>query len=202
MDIALDVFGNPQFKTIDKREFLANYLSISSKNPAIVIQAHLQRSAVALPPPFFQGPQNQVDRDINNPVGLNTNTALQLGPEVLHPSIDDPSFKIELGPLKYLESILLFFSFLINQASWFWGWGGLWLWPILLIPILLFGKKKSLDLLAVSYPLLTNHIFLFFFGPIPAPRYVMSSIIIGFTYSFIAGFYWLEKIQMKEGNEA
>ena len=202
MDIALDVFGNPQFKTIDKREFLANYLSISSKNPAIVIQAHLQRSAVALPPPFFQGPQNQVDRDINNPVGLNTNTALQLGPEVLHPSIDDPSFKIELGPLKYLESILLFFSFLINQASWFWGWGGLWLWPILLIPMLLFGKKKSLDLLAVSYPLLTNHLFLFFFGPIPAPRYVMSSIIIGFTYSFIAGFYWLEKIQMKEGNEA
>ena len=67
-----------------------------------MVQAHLQRGSEALPPPFFQGPPNQVDRNLAIPVGLNTNTALQLGPEVLHPSIDDPALKIRKGPLKLL----------------------------------------------------------------------------------------------------
>jgi hypothetical protein len=189
MDKALDVFTNLQLNAIGKKEFLANYLSISSKNPAIVIQSHLQRSSVALPPPFFQGPQNHVDQNINNPVGLNTNTALQLGPEVLHPSIDDPSFKKELGPVKYLESILLLFSFLMNQASWF--------WPTLLTPLFLFRMSKFNALLKISYPIVGNHIFLFFFSPIPAPRYVMSTILIGFTYTVLLVISWFDKQKSK-----
>lgn len=111
MDEALIPLTNSKIESVDKREFLKNYLSIASKNAAIVIQAHLQRSSMALPPPFFQGPQNQVDQDISNPVGQNTNTALQLGPEVLHPSIDDPSLKIELGPFKHVQNLFLLPSF-------------------------------------------------------------------------------------------
>ena len=122
MDIANSELRSEKLEVLHPIEFFKTYLSIATKNPAIVIQAHLQRSSIALPPPFFQGPQNQVDRNIDNPIGLNTNIALQLGPEVLHPSIDYPPLKIDNDYLKLLESFALLGSFLVNQASWFWGW--------------------------------------------------------------------------------
>jgi hypothetical protein len=181
MDDAVNTIKSPRIQDIDERELLKTYVSILSKNPAIVIQAHLQRSSQALPPPFFQGPQNQIDRDIRNPVGLNTNIALQLGPEVLHPSIDDPALKIENNPFQLLEKIFLFFSFLINQASWFWGWGGFWLWPILIVQLAVFKVRKISTLLALNYPLILNHLLHVAVGPIPVPRYVMSTILIGYT---------------------
>ena len=179
MDVAIGGIRSEKLKTIDAKEFIENYVSIASKNPAIIIQTHLQRSSVALPPPFFQGPENQVDRNINNPVGLNTNTALQLGPIVLHPSIDDEELKIHNPVLKTLESLALLPSFVINQASWFWGWGGLWLWPIYfyLITRLRGGSLKRI--VGVTYPLIATHLVLFLVGPIPAPRYVMATILIG-----------------------
>lgn len=113
MDDALIETSNDGLYQIELKPFLKSYISISLKNPAIVIQAHLQRSSVALPPPFFQGPQNQVDRNINNPVGLNTNIALQLGPSVLHPSVDLPDQKVDSNLLKPLESIALLASFFL-----------------------------------------------------------------------------------------
>lgn len=198
MDEALIPLSDSNIELVDRWEFLKYYLSIASKNPAIVIQAHLQRSSEALPPPFFQGPQNQVDQDIRNPIGLNTNTALQLGPEVLHPSIDDPRLKMDFGPFIYVQPLLLFFSFLINQASWFWGWGGLWLWPTILIPIVFFRITRFKDLLVVSYPILTNHLFLAVFGPIPAPRYVMSTVLIGLTYTLVTVIGWFDKLRSGE----
>jgi hypothetical protein len=162
-------------------EFFTNYISISLKNPAIVIQAHLQRSSVALPPPFFQGPQNQVDQEISNPVGLNSNIALQQGPTVLHPSIDDPKFKIKNSFLKIFESSALFTSFLINQASWFWGWGGLWLWPLFIYLLFVLKIRKLLDIILLTFPILTTHLVLILVGPAPLPRYVMSTILVGFV---------------------
>jgi hypothetical protein len=138
---------------------------------------------MALPPPFFQGPENQVDRNIQNPVGLNTNIALQLGPSVLHPSIDDERFKIDNSALKILESFVLFFSFIINQASWFWGWGGLWLWPTFIYIILTLRIRSFRNLMVLTYPLVATHLILFLVSPIPAPRYVMSSILTGFVFT-------------------
>lgn len=179
MDLALDKLGRVNYKAIQPIEFMNNYLSIATKNPAIVIQAHLQRSSIALPPPFFQGPQNQVDRDINNPVGLNTNIALQLGPEVLHPSIDLPSLKLDINFLKPLESFALLGTFLVNQASWFWGWGGLWLWPIFIYILFRLKERNALRLINLTYPILITHSVLIAVGPIPAPRYVMSTILVG-----------------------
>lgn len=198
MDEALIPLSDSNIESVDRWQFLQYYFSIASKNPAIVIQAHLQRSSVALPPPFFQGPQNQVDQNIRNPIGLNTNTALQLGPEVLHPSIDDPSLKMDLGSFMYVQHLFLFFSFLINQASWFWGWGGLWLWPTILIPIAYFRVTKFRDLLFVSYPIIINHLFLVLFSPIPAPRYVMSTVLIGLTYTLITAIGWFDKLKSKD----
>ncbi len=179
MDIAIVEIESDEIESLNAKEFIKKYISIAVQNPAIVIQAHLQRSSVALPPPFFQGPENQVDRNINNPVGLNTNRALQLGPMVLHPSIDDENLKIHNSTLKILESIALLPSFLINQASWFWGWGGLWLWPIYFYLIIGLGQRSMKRIVGITYPIIVTHIFLFAAGPIPAPRYVMATILIG-----------------------
>jgi hypothetical protein len=179
MDLALDELASINYKAIQPIEFMNNYLSIATKNPAIVIQAHLQRGSIALPPPFFQGPQNQVDRDVNNPVGLNTNIALQLGPEVLHPSIDYLPLKLDINFLKPLESIALLGSFLVNQASWFWGWGGLWLWPIFIYFLFRLKERNPLVLIKLTYPIIITHAALIAIAPIPAPRYVMSTILVG-----------------------
>lgn len=201
MDEAISVIENPKFQKIEDAKLLKTYLGIFSRNPAIVIQAHFQRSSQALPPPFFQGPQNQVDRDIRNPVGLNTNIALQLGPEVLHPSIDDPELKLERNPFGILEKIFLFFSFLINQASWFWGWGGLWLWPILLFQLNVLKVRKIRTFIAINYPIIINHLLHVAVGPVPLPRYVMSTILIGYTVTVLFLLKWWQDTKTDESFE-
>lgn len=155
------------------------YLRILAANPAVVLQAHLQRSLGALPPPFFQGPENQVDRNIANPVGLGTNTALQKGPEILHPSIDEPSVANKFVVLKPLEVIAQVPTFLINQASWFWGWGGLWLWPILIFYISVVRVRRVSILMLLIYPTLVLHLSYLAIGPGPLGRYYMSTILVG-----------------------
>jgi hypothetical protein len=161
------------------KDFLKAYLSTVSKNPAIVMQAHLQRSLGALPPPFFQGPENQVDRNIQNPVGLGTNTALQLGPELLHPSIDEPSVAHKIPILKPLEVIAQAPTFLINQASWFWGWGGLWLYPILIYYLYFLKIRRIRVLLLTLFPTILLHGSYVVVGPGPLGRYYLSTIIAG-----------------------
>jgi hypothetical protein len=201
MDGAVGAVRSPKLEEIDHLTFLKTYLRIATRNPAIVIQAHFQRGSQALPPPFFQGPENQVDRDIRNPVGLNTNIALQLGPEVLHPSIDDPALKLDHNYLKIPESFALFFTFLINQASWFWGWGGLWLWPIFLFHIVAWRIRSARLICLLNYPLILNHLIHVAIGPIPVPRYVMSTILIGFAYTVLATFSWFDKSKHEEARE-
>jgi hypothetical protein len=198
MDFAISDIRGPKLESIKLIEFSRNYFSIFLKNPAIVIQAHLQRSSMALPPPFFQGPQNQVDRNIDNPIGLNTNIALQLGPEVLHPSIDYSAFKINNSFLKTMESIALFPTFIVNQASWFWGWGGFWLWPIFIYLIFIVKERNILKIVVLIYPILVTHLILIAIGPIPAPRYVFPTILVGnITLLFLIS-NLLEKTKGKE----
>ncbi len=105
-------------------KMLRNYLQVIASNPAIFAMAHIQRSSAALPPPFFKGPDNQVDLDYRNPIGEGVNIALQKGPELLHPSVDYEPVKISSKFLKTLNYIGQIPTFFINQASWFWGWGG------------------------------------------------------------------------------
>jgi len=185
MDDAMRYFNisAERFSNISKSDFVKNYLNIAFKNPAIVIMAHIQRSNNALPPPFFQIPLNQVDLNVKNPVGLNTNTMLQQGPEVLHPSIDEPSMKLETGFLRYFESIALLPAFIVNQASWFWGWGGMWCWVLLVYALKTLQIRKVGKICILYYPILLTHATLFLVGPISVPRYVMSSILIGVVLS-------------------
>ena len=166
-------------------ELVRNYLSISSKNPAIVLMAHIQRSRGALPPPFFQGPDNQVILDPTVPIGQNTNIALQTGPELLHPSIDEPSVNKRFAISKPLEMLAQTPTFLINQASWFWGWGGFWLWPISIFFLAKLKIRRFSDLAFISYPIVVLHSLMFIVGPGPLGRYYMSTILLGIACSII-----------------
>jgi len=169
------------------------YLSITAKNPAIVAMAHFQRASQALPPPFFQGPVNQVILDPSVPIGQGTNIALQTGAQVLHPSIDEPSVDHQIAFLKPLEMVAQGPIFVVNQASWFWGWGGLWLWPIFIYLVRTLHVRKLKHFVAILSPMLGLHAFLLILSA-PLPRYVMSAITIGFFLTILMIVQWFEKI--------
>ena len=189
MDSAVLFLGfDPNIDLEINSDFVRNYVSISMQNPAIVVMAHINRSRVALPPPFFPVPQNQVDLDINKPIGDGTNIALQTGPEVLHPSIDEPTMKVSKGLLVIPELILQGPTFIINQASWFWGWGGLWLWGIGYFLIRTLRPISIRRVTSAVWPILTLHLVLVCLAPNSLPRYVMPTIYCGmiFTVALIA----------------
>lgn len=160
------------------KSLVSNYLRISSKNPAVVAMAHFQRASVALPPPFFLGPPNQVTRDPDVPIGQGTNNALQSYPGVLHPSIDEPSVDLKIGWLAPLEALAQAGIFLINQASWFWGWGGLWLWPVVIYLAVSYKGIGVFGRLSILSNILVLHGLLLILAA-PIPRYVISTILLG-----------------------
>jgi hypothetical protein len=195
-----------QIKTLEISEsdiklhktFFMDYLSIVSKNPLIVIQAHIQKSLGALPPPFFPGPQNQVDQNIDNPIGYGVNTALQKGPELLHPSIDEPSVATKAKLLLPLQAIAQVLAFLVNQASWFWAWGGLWLWPILFFYISSLRITRVSRLFVSLLPIILLHAGNVVLGPGPLGRYYMSTILVGVSLTMCLLFSWIKKVQQRE----
>ncbi len=193
MDVALSEFENLGNAKLERRTILKIYSELAVEYPEIVIQTHLQRASVALPPPFFSAPKNMTDRNTDNPVGLGTNTALQLGSVVVHPSVDLQKFKVDNKFHRLLEGVALLPGFLINQASWFWGWGGLWLWPIFGYVVFYLRSPLPKKRLAVLTPVITNHLILLVVGPVPSPRYVMSTIIIGLIFSVIFICYLFDK---------
>ena len=195
IDSATQIVSLHGQKLILNQEFFKNYFSIVSKNPAIFLMSHIQRSRGALPPPFFQGPENQVNLDIRKPIGEGTNIALQSGPELLHPSIDEPSVAIKIPLLKPLEMLAQTPTFLINQASWFWGWGGFWLWPILYFWLKFLRNSRILSRIFSLYPIILNHTFLFVLNPGALGRYYMSTILIGVTVCIIIYLQFFKNVQ-------
>ncbi len=161
-------------------EFLETYFSIAGKNTAIVAMSHIQRARGVLPPLLFQPPGNQVSLDVDVPIGQGTNTALQGGPVFLHPSIDIPGgedFKPRL--FKVLEIPAQGLGFIFNQASWFWGWGGLWLIAGMIFLTNRINQKKIRTIVAAFYAPITMHLLLIVFIPASMPRYYTYSIVIG-----------------------
>lgn len=181
---------------LSNSKLVSTYLRIAFDNPLIVLQAHIQRSLGALPPPFFRGPENQVDQNIQNPVGLGTNTALQKGPEILHPSIDEDSVDSRVSFLKPLEALAQISIFLFNQASWFWGWGGLWLWPIVVFYIRFIPKWSWGKLATLLCPILLLHFIQVVVGPGPLGRYYLSTILVGVSLSIAMTIRNLDRIRM------
>jgi len=167
------------------RKLTKVFFALVSQSPAIPIVSHIQRSRVALPPPFFQPPSNQIPWDVNIPLGEGTNLALQSGPGLLHPSIDEKSVQISIPLFMPLEVLAQTLTLLINQASWFWSWGGMWLWPITLFILTRLKKRNLLNLCIALSPTILLHLSLFIIGPSSLGRYVMSTILQGFIISFI-----------------
>jgi hypothetical protein len=171
---------NDKSLSFSSKDFLFGYLRVVSKNPSIAAMSHIQRSRGVLPPLLFQPPDNQVELNVKIPIGQGTNVALQSGPELLHPSNDlkgeeDGKPKI----FNLLEIPAQGLGFLANQASWFWGWGGLWL---LISVVILFVRNKEMTMVRVMrclYPLIFMHILLLYFAPSSIPRYYMYSIMAG-----------------------
>jgi hypothetical protein len=166
-------------------DLVRTFFSVVSRSPAIPFISHVQRSAVALPPPFFLPPINQIPWNPEIPLGRGTNVALQSGPGVLHPSIDEPSLAREVAYFVPLEIIAQALALIVNQASWFWGWGGLWLWPIYLFLILKLRIKKLPDLILLTTPTILLHLSIFLVGPSSLPRYVMATIFQGLIFTFL-----------------
>jgi len=166
-------------RAVGSLELIKTFMRIVSHNPQIAVYQHIMRSTVALPPPFFMPPQNQIEWGYKKPIGLNSNSELQQGIELLHSSIDEPSVKKQFLILKPLEYIALLPVFLINQASWFWSWGGFWLWFIIICWKKLYKEHKLRDIYISIYPIITLHIFLFMFSPHSDGRYVMGTILVG-----------------------
>ena len=194
MDQAVEALGfRSSIELAVDLDFVKKSASIIGKNPAIVFMAHVNRSRVALPPPFFPIPANQTNMDPNWIIGEGTNTALQSGPEVLHPSIDEPSMKVDKGLFELLEIVAQAPTLMINQASWFWGWGGLWLWPILFIFIAKLKPLKKRLILIANWPTMILHMALFAVAPTSLPRYVMSTILCGVIVSIGATVEYLQK---------
>ena len=169
----------PKSLNLNSINFFKTYMSVTFNNPAIVAMAHIQRGRGLLPPPFFQAPDNQVTLDTKIPVGFGTNTALQSGPELLHPSIDEPTLKVNSPVLKILESLAQGPIFIFNQASWFWGWAGLWTWPILIYWAWKLKIRKLKTIIVTLYPIIALHSLLLFVIPLSHPRYYMAAIILG-----------------------
>ena len=178
-------------------DFAESYLKIALKNPAIVGMAHIQRSRGALPPPFFQGPDNQVELDPSVPIGQGTNIALQNSFEMLHPSVDEPSVDLDLTILKPLQLVAQALTFTVNQASWFWGWGGLWLWPLIYFFLSRIRVQSVIARFKALSPLFLLHFLLVAVGPAPLPRYVMAAVIMGLSATTCIFIEWLEKIRVK-----
>lgn len=168
-------------------DFLKMYTKIIAKSPAIYFQAKLQRSVVALPPPFFfRAPINMVSADLSRPIGLGTNWSLQEnGPGLLHPSIDEPTMNKRIKGQEVFRIPALASIYFINQASWFWGWGGLWLWPGVLIPFLLLRISRLRSLILVLYPLLALHFAIIAIGPAAEARHVAATIIAGYSFTVL-----------------
>ena len=165
-------------------EFLRTYVSIAGKNPAIVAMSHIQRARGVLPPLLFQPPDNQVSLDASIPIGQRTNTALQSGAVFLHPSIDIVNGESSKPRVfRVLEIPAQGLGFLFNQASWFWGWGGLWLTTGTILLAKLISNQRIKRLIAVFYAPLAMHAILLFFIPTSVPRYYMYSIMTGIAIS-------------------
>ncbi len=202
-DVSQLNFYKPQNSGLDYNSYIfyKTYLSVSSKNPAIVVMAHIQRARGILPPPFFQKPDNQVPLDVKIPIGQNTNTALQTGPELLHPSIDDPYLKVNVPFLKPLEILAQGGTFLFNQASWFWGWAGLWCYPIIFFYLVVLRVTRFSRVLLLLYPIALSHSILFLVVPTSLARYYMVAILYGFYLTIILIYLVIEAVKEKGINK-
>lgn len=168
--------GSSKYQT----EIVKTWLSLAIRYPQLVLVGHLQRSSMALPPPFFRGQPNMIPTNDLEPAGINYSVELHQWSELFKTSIDNDFLK-ENRPriVRWLEPLPLLLAFFFNQNSQFWGWGGLWLLITALILVNRRRRGSSYLEFRILIPLLTLSVFLFVMSPASACRYVMPQILFG-----------------------
>jgi hypothetical protein len=161
------------------------WLSMIKSNPQIMMQARIQRASNALPPVFFRSPPNMFDTSYSNPVGAFAGTDLQISPDLFKTSVDLDRTQIGRLPAQsVIETFVLAPTFLLNQRSDLWGWGGFWLTIAIFAALIRFGKEST-SYLVNLVPLIFMHLTVVLFSPSPSPRYLFPSILVG----LISGIY-------------
>jgi hypothetical protein len=174
-------------------ELIVNWYGIVSKNPQLFLESRIQRTSTLSIPILFSPQPNMISQNYLEPVGYKTRSDLQQFSEVFKTSIDDSKFSQEqLTHTKPLEFIALFATFLFNQKSSFWGYGGLWMifW-ILGSPFLL--RDRISKALAINAPVFGVTLGLLLLMPSPQPRYVSIHILLGVTV-FICSLYHVARL--------
>lgn len=148
-------------------------------NQKTIVEAHLQRASVALPPMFSAPPPNTFSTDYLKPIGQGVPANLFQFSEFLSTGRHTGQYESSPNFLKPIEIITLAAAHLFNRTSYFWGWGGLWLLLSYFFFPFIF-KKRNLHALN---PLLFMHILMLLASPGPVSRYVYASIITGIAIS-------------------
>jgi hypothetical protein len=190
VDEVLGVMPSLKLDALSENDFYRLYLSLSARNIQTVAMAHVFRATPALPPILFPTPENSIELDPSKPIGSSSGSDLQIRQGVFHPSVDEPSVDLDFVVLKPLWTIAQGSIFFVNQASWFWGWGGIWILFIFPFSYLFFRKKDRIRNGYFSLLILSTHVTLLLASPVPSPRYIYISIVVGqlmFLCVLIAG---------------
>lgn len=173
------------------REVASLWFSLSQRYPQLVLQAHLQRSSVALPPPFFRGQPNMMPTNDLVAAGRDTSVELQQWSELFKTSIDNEDLKSDKPLLIHLlEPIPLLLVFIFNQNSQFWGWGGMWFSVVVLLCFVRYKRIPRAEGFTIIF-FATLSLVLFLISPASSPRYVMLQIILGIIYVLNYTCEWL-----------
>ncbi len=175
--------------SIDPLKSIKLWAQLLMTNQKVIVEAHLQRASVALPPIISAPPPNTFSTDYLSPIGEGVPANLFQFGEFLSTGRHTGQYESSPNFLKPVEIIVLTMAHLINRTSYFWGWGGLWLLTCYFFFPFIFKKR---NLLALN-PLLFTHILMLFASPGPFSRYVYSSIITGITISIGVLLVVLEK---------
>jgi len=194
IDLALIALEPVKYTAHLDKSLYSAYLSAIARAPAVVLMSHIQRSQNALPPILFPTPKNQVNQNPDLPIGITSNLAIQDGPILLHPSVDLASVDVNNKFTNILSVPSQGLTFLVNQASWFWGWGGFWYLFIALFILLRVRCVKIRDIVFLTSPFLVQHLIIFSLGAGSIGRYVMCSISAGFFLAIVMALEALNKL--------
>lgn len=175
----LGALASLDVSALSSKDLAQLYFRIAAQNPYILVYQHIIRATVVLPPPFFQAPDNQIKYNREQWIGFDSNSELQNGPELLHSSLDLPELKLDIEILKPFEYLALLTVFIVNQASWFWSWAGLWTYPTIFL-IFIAGVNDNKKYFTTLIPILLLAGFLLLLSPQSSGRYVMGTILTGF----------------------
>ena len=193
IDKSILVLGEIKYNEINQAQLIKNFLTIAAKNPQTYAMSRIAKSSPVLPPVFFSAPPNAINTDFGKAIGYNSAQDLAVSAGVFHPSVDEPSVDFDISQLKPLWAVAEGVILVINQASWFWGWGGLWTLPFIVLALILKSNYTRLTRVSITLLYLSNNLFLVLFMPAPSPRYAMHQIVLGLlSFLFLIKALWIK----------